>query len=528
MTTANLSQGAACASALLLLALATSGPASAQAEVRDLGSRLELFVDDYLVESMSGVTRELHSPERKGPVMIFDRPWEGGATCYITVFQDGDLYRMYYRGQPLLGQYGDSAWTQGDWNAICGPEVTCYAESRDGIHWTRPELRLFEGEFVDRYGKKFTLTAPNNVIWVGQGPLLHSTHNFTPFKDTNPACPPEARYKAIARWLNSPDPSPPQPDATGYLWPPGAGLVAFQSADGIHWSLMQEERIIKKTETDSQNVAFWDPVRGCYVCYTRVWRKEGWTWRSIATLTSEDFLHWSDPPVWLDYGGAPDEHMYTCNILPYFRAPHIYLGLIMRLVGGRMWVQQHPEHEISDGVLMSSRDGVHFDRSFMEGWIRPGLDPQRESWIHCNTMPAWGLLETAPDELSVYWIDHYGQPGSIAQLQRGTLRLDGFVSMHAKYAGGEFTTKPLTFAGRELVMNFSTSAVGSVRVEIQDQAGVPLPGFALADCPEIYGDAIEQAVKWQAGSDVSALAGQVVRLRFVIKDVDLYSIRFRD
>jgi len=368
-------------------------------------------------------------------------------------------------------------------------------------------------------------------VWIGQGKQVDSTANFVPFKDTNPDCKPEARYKAIGRVFlqepDLPDPSPPQPDATGYPWAPGIGLLAFQSPDGIHWSLMQEERIIKKTETDAQNVAFWDEVRGCYWHYTRLWRKEGWTWRSIGALTSDDFLHWSDPPVWLDYGGAPDEHLYNPTILPYLRAPHIFLGLTMRLVPGRRWVAGHPQSEISDAVFMASHDGLHFDRSFMEAWIRPGLDPQRQSWIHGNTAPAWGILQTGPEELSVYWVDHVSQLNSIAQLQRGTLRVDGFVSVHAKYAGGEFTTKPLTFAGSELLMNYSTSAVGSVRVEIQDQEGTPIPGFTLADCPEIYGDAIEEVVKWKSGSDVSALTGQVVRLRFVMKDADLYAIRFR-
>jgi hypothetical protein len=238
-----------------------------------------------------------------------------------------------------------------------------------------------------------------------------------------------------------------------------------------------------------------------------------------------------DPPEWIEHsgvpGGVPAEHMYTCCVLPYFRAPHIYLGLINRLVPGRPWAPTHPETEVSDAVFMSSRDGLHFDRSFMEGWIRPGMDPNRESWIHCNTAPAWGIVETAPGELSVFWIDHYGQSKSIPKLQRGTLRTDGFVSMHAKYAGGEFTTKPLSFKGRELVMNFSTSAVGSVRVEIQDAAGKPLPGFTADDCPEIYGDAIEEVVKWKAGSDVGKLAGQPVRVRFVMKDADLYAIQFR-
>ena len=78
-----------------------------------------------------------------------------------------------------------------------------------------------------------------------------------------------------------------------------------------------------------------------------------------------------------------------------------------------------------------------------------------------------------------------------------------------------------------MAVNFSTSVVGSLRVEILDEADKPIPGFAMADCPEIYGDAIEQAVAWKGGSDVSALAGQTVRLRIALKDADLYSIQFR-
>lgn len=490
-----------------------------------IDSRIELFVDAYLIGEMKGLTRELHSPERKGPVMAFDQPWEGAATGNVAVFDDGipggtPSYRMYYVGIPMRGTYGE-------YPNIYGPSVVCLAESRDGMRWTRPGLKIFSGDFADRNGKKFTMPEPNNIVWIGQGKYVNTSDNFVPFKDANPDCKPEARYKAIGRYLHLPDTDPPDRDETGYPWPPGAGLMALKSPDGIHWSLMQQERIIKKTETDAQNVAFWDSVCGEYRCYTRVKRKDGSFLRLIATLTSKDFIHWSDPPIWLDYGGAPEEHLYNDCILPYFRAPHIYLGMIMRLVPGRRWVQNHPEAEITDAVFMSSRDGVHFDRSFMEGWIRPGLDPQRESWLHGNTAPAWGLLATAPGELSVYWVDHGQQLGSIPQLQRGTLRTDGFVSVHAKYDGGEFTTKPLSFTGGELVMNFSTSATGSVRVEIQDADGKPIPGFTLDDCPEIYGDQIDQVVTWQQGSDVNKLAGQPVRLRFLMKDADLYSIQFR-
>jgi len=173
--------------------------------------------------------------------------------------------------------------------------------------------------------------------------------------------------------------------------------------------------------------------------------------------------------------------------------------------------------------LRSEPDTDHAT-SFMEAWIRPGLDVK--SWVHCGVTMAWGLLQTGPEELSVYWLQNYYQPDRISYLQRGTLRPDGFVSMNAPYAGGEFTTKPLRFQGKELTINFSTSAVGSVRVEIQDVDGKPIDGYGLQQCPEIYGDRIEHVVAWKGGSDLSALAGKPVRLRFVMKDSDLYSVRF--
>ena len=95
------------------------------------------------------------------------------------------------------------------------------------------------------------------------------------------------------------------------------------------------------------------------------------------------------------------------------------------------------------------------------------------------------------------------------------------------YAGGEFTTRPIRFKGKELVINYATSAVGSVRVEIRGEDGKPLPGFNLRSCPQIFGDELEHIVSWKGGSDVSQLEGKPIRLRFVMKDADLYSVRFR-
>jgi hypothetical protein len=119
-----------------------------------------------------------------------------------------------------------------------------------------------------------------------------------------------------------------------------------------------------------------------------------------------------------------------------------------------------------------------------------------------------------------YWRD--GE----SRLRRYTIRVDGFVSVNAPYAGGEIVTRPLIFSGAELEVNYSTSAAGSLRIELQDPAGKPLPGFSLAECPEIVGDDIEHVVQWKSGSDVSQVSRQPVRLRFVMKDADLYAVRF--
>jgi hypothetical protein len=77
------------------------------------------------------------------------------------------------------------------------------------------------------------------------------------------------------------------------------------------------------------------------------------------------------------------------------------------------------------------------------------------------------------------------------------------------------------------VVNFSTGAAGRLRVELQNAAGEPLPGFALADAVDQVGDETDRVVVWKAGRDVGRLAGNAVRLRFVMQDADLYSLRFR-
>lgn len=437
-----------------------------------IGSRLEPFVDDFLIERMEGVELQLQHPVPRETVITFDAPWEGDTSAYVTVFKDGDRYRMYYRGSG-----GDSGTA----------EVTCTAESPDGIHWTKPKLGLFE----------VAGTKENNVVWIVKG-----GHAFVPFKDTNPSAKPDETYKAVA---------PTSGDAKG------AVLYTYVSRDGYHWKQLGTEPIITDGKFDSQNLAFWDAERKEYVCYYRDYRNST---REIKRSTSKDFVRWT-PGEWVTYNLAPEQY-YTNAIIPYFRAPHIYVGFPKRFVLDRKAVESHRFPGVSDGVFISSRDGLVFHK-WPQGFHRPGLD--QENWTDRNNMAAWGILELTPGETSIYYSQHYRHPTN--GMVRTTIRTDGFVSVHAGSKAGEMVTKPLVFDGKELVINYSTSAVGGVQVEIQDADGKPVSGFALDDCPVIYGDEIERVVKWKSGSDVSSLAGKPIRLRFKMTDADLYSMRFR-
>lgn len=435
----------------------------------DLGTRLELFVDDYLVEEAEHVTWSLQRPTPREVVLVTDQPWEGNTCAYYTIFQDGDLYRMYYRGSHYDTAQKKSAHR----------EVTCYAESRDGIHWEKPHLRLFE----------FEGSRENNIVWDGPG-----THNFTPFKDANPACPPEARYKALA-------------SQSGL----GSGLLAFRSSDGIHWSLMSETPVITAGAFDSQNLAFWDATIGRYRAYWRIF-KDGV--RDIRTATSKDFLHW-EPWQDLDYGNAPREHLYTNAILSYERAPHILLGFPTRFL---------PNTEQVEPTFMCSRDGVHF-RRYLDAVI-PRDAPQDRDGNRSNYM-TWGMvkLPDRPHEYSMYATEAY-YTGPASRLRRFTYRVDGFVSLSSNDGVGEILTKPIVFSGHMLVLNFVSKPQGWLAVEIQDVTRKPIPGFALDDCERLQGDSVDQAVSWRQSKNLEALAGVPVRLRIVLKDADLFSLRF--
>jgi hypothetical protein len=468
-----------------LVALAPALRAEEPPKPIDLGSRRELFVDKHLIDKLDGVALRLEQPRDEGVALKFDKPWEGAFCAYCTIIRDGTEYRAYYRGNPTAGRDGSDT------------EVTCVATSKDGLTWTKPELGLFEVRG----------TKANNVVLAGMAPF---SHNFCPFIDTKPGVPKAERYKALAGTSKT-------------------GLCAFVSEDGLKWKKLRDGPVITKGAFDSQNVPFWSESEGCYVCYFRVFVDRV---RRISRTTSKDFLTWT-APVLMGYGDGPVEHLYTNQTHPYFRAPHVYVGVAARFMPGRqvltaeqakaVGVNPNYYKDCSDGVLITTRGGDRYDRTFPEGFLTPGIGA--ENWVSRTNYPALNVVPTGPSEMSLYVNQNYGQPTS--HLRRYSLRLDGFAAAVAPYAGGELVTKPFTFKGNELALNFATSAAGGVRVEVQDASGKPLPGFALADAVEMIGNETDRVARWKGGADVSALAGKPVRLGFVMKDARLYAFQFR-
>jgi hypothetical protein len=478
----------------------------------NIGARRELFVDRLLIHRLENTILKLHEPVPAGVAIRLDKPWEGPANFGMSVIQDHDRYLMYYRGMALVDENDQNG-------------VGCVAESRDGETWTKPSLNL-----VKRPG-----WINNNIVATDAG-VPEFSFPCAPWVDTRPGVPRRERIKTFRSEPVSGE------KHTAFIDPAGPKrLVFWGSADGFTFrNLDPQPELVSNLRNcfDGGNTMFWSEAEQQYVLYYRWYDGEwGHGRRSMARTTSKDFMRWTES-VPMTYGDNPREQFYTNNTQPYFRAPHLYVAPAARFMEGRRVVTDAQAEAIglvtshghfygndcSDAVLLTSRAGsTQYDRTFVETFIRPGLGAS--NWVSRTNYPLTGILPCGPDRMMYFVSRHYMQASW--HIERLLLRTDGFASVTAPWAGGELVTKPLIFAGNELEINYRTGAPGFVRVEIQDADGKPIPGYTIEDCPEIIGDEIERIVAWKQGSDVSRLAGRPVRLRFELKDADLFALRFK-
>ena len=501
-TVVSIGLGCCLVTSILLVALP---PDIGAVETVDIGSQRELFVDDHVIEAIDGDARlELQRPVPQKLALVTDKPWEGNTCAYYTVFCDTNaageaICRLYYRGS---GYDLDN-------RSAAHRYVTCYAESTDGIHWTKPNLGLYEFE-----GSK-----ENNIVFDGAG-----TGSFAPFKDTNPDCPPEERYKALGQVHRS---GTPHYAAQGEMT-----VFSYKSPDGIRWTI-SDGPLITRGDFDSQNTAFWDAHAGMYREYHRVRFYQppdgdliigGFAarpgYRSIMTGTaSKNFLNWTswtEPKLLKFDDDIGPQQLYTNAVRNYPRAPHILIGFPTRLLP--------EENNRVEPIFMTSRDGYTFRR-----WATPVIPeeaPEDRAGNRSNYM-AWGLVPTPGNdrEYSVYGSENYLSK-TPTRLRRFTYRVDGFVALRGGKEGGQLTTKPLNVGSGKLEINYLARPGGQVRVEIQDADGQPLANFSADDCDPLQGDEIAQRISWR-GDENGPFIGRPVRVRFEVKDADLFSFRFK-
>ena len=469
----------------------------------------EVFWDDWLVSEKRGVEVRMHSPVARDVAFRCDEKWEGCDSGYFQVFRDGPMYRLYYRGADDL--------RDGDGHRVSGYTGRfCYAESADGLRFTRPELGI-----VSSYG-----TRRNNLLFDRE------MDNIFIFRDDNPDCPPEEKYKGLCGEYRQ-------------------GLMLYSSADGVRFA-DRGVCVIREGHFDSLNTCFWNKEAGRYDLYYRSFHPappdggpernvEGHV-RDIRHAVSPDFRHWTDMGR-VSYGeGAPDFQMYTNNVMPYPRAPHVLVGWPTRYCERKMDAQNLPrlpdwpqrrgmiEEEgrsgsaMTDSMLMMSRDGQNFRRE-EEAFLRPG--PERSgTWTYGDCYMAYGLAQTknaisGDEEISLYATESYRFAPTA--LRRYTLRADGFWSWHCPWREGRILTRPLLLPGDDISLNFSTSAQGYVRLRVCDETGAPMEGL---DSGCLFGDSLDRPVPFPGS--LAALKDRPVRLEFLMSDADLYSMTCRD
>lgn len=461
-----------------------------------VGTQRQLFLDDFWFAQKKDIKLALHLPVPREAVITCDQPWEKRHLHYSCVLKDGELFRMWYRADDGRGRTS-----------------ICYAESRDGIQWDKPKLGL-----VPWGGSR-----ENNIIF--PNPVIPGGNGCSVIVDPHAAK--DERYKLITA------------RSTAEIW-------GYVSADGLQWREAAPGPILDKRNWgyDSHNILLWDEERQRYVIFCRGWiDKQGKTimpkngdektldfsnmFRVIRRSESSDFRTWSKPEmiVAADKDDPPHFDFYTNAAIKYPRAARAWFMFPMVLIQGGRRFPGAPHAGTSDVQFMTSRDGHTWDRRFRRPYLHHGQD--KRNWVDRNPIMGVGMLQTRPEELSLYYSELYRSPAS--QLRRATLRTDGFVSAQGPYRGwGKFTTLPLSMNGRELELNYRTSGGGTIQVELQNAEGKPLPGFALADCPDIFGDKIAGIVRWKTGSDLSRHANHPIRLRVRMRDADLFAFRFRD
>ena len=471
----------------------------------------QLFVDDYLIGSSENVTRQVHEMRKHpaNPLVVPDKPWE-----YSKPQKAHRAMLMLVRRNDKTGRF--QMWYAGAAYHTLASGVrarypACYAESDDGIKWTKPELGLFEFE-----GSK-----ANNIV--DPAGFMRSLI-FDPSRPDPNDDDPNRRYKAIFRHERK--------------YVPQEGFFLCTSPDGIHW---KNENVLVAVRTQSGDgytvpvtgisdgsTVRWDSTLGEYIGTPRLnmfvlesWRPdlhptERKPMRVFGMMESEDLVHWTRPRVSLypDALDGPDAQIYRHATFEY---ESMWIGLL-----GKMQMLRRGR-KTTEVQLTASRDGRHWSRVAKREPVLPLGKP--DAWDCDYPAPADGPLLVGNDLWFYYWSGPaLGSKESIVQsIGLAILRRDGFASLNAGDECGVIVTRPLDFEGKRLHVNATVAGGGEIRVAVLDEKRKPIAGYSVGGCKAITGDGIDRPVSWTGKTDLAGLQNSKVRLRFELRNAKLYS-----
>ena len=495
----------------------------------DIQNRRECFFDDYLIDKeKSTVEIRLHKPQRKKVLLELYRTWEPNLCTFFCMIRAEGLWKAYYVCNHPKNKY------------------VAYMESEDGEYWVRPNLGIVE----------FNGSKENNILFDVE--MLKEFDftgfdNMSVFYDENPLCPADEKYKMVAWWQGH------------------AALTTLLSADGIHFT--KSRFITDDGAFDSQNRAFYSASHKKYFCYYRgehapadgtdlmdksytdgtanalfdpekfLLREPGagthTFLRDVRVTVSDDFHTWAKQQK-IETSGA-DCQLYNNCIFPYPRAPHMLIGFPLRYVERKAWTKNYDELcgredrldrisrmarlglAVSDGLFMASRDGYTFKK--YDEAILPPPPENPEAFVYGDGTATPVLIEVpseipgADNEYMMIVRESYRTAKGFNKLVKYTVRLDGFVSLHADGEVKKAATKPFTYSGENLYANIATSARGSAYFTLKcgDEAYTSV---------EVFGNATHKRIRFDDDEAVKRLAGKEVTLEIKMLDCDLYSIKF--
>ncbi|MBI3657444.1 MAG: hypothetical protein HY232_13600 [Acidobacteria bacterium] len=456
-------------------------------------------------DSPRGIRLVMERPQRSGPLLQPERPWEKEGINFITLIHDLDRYRAWGGCQA------------GKSNSFC------YFESSDGLKWTRPELGLVE----------FEGSSKNNLIDVAAGSVF-----------IDPSSPPEERYKAVR--LSDKHTIA---DLTDYIkrrpkdidWRSERGdinylaypIMGAVSADGLHWKLKPEPLIVE--HSDTLIVAYYDSILRKYVIYTRNWmvgpqsanardpRRQRWLdmgRRSIGRTESDHFGDFPLSDVILEPGPdmAPSDVLYTNCKTTIPGAPD------QHLLFPTVW---HTSDDTTTVVAASSHNGKVWH--YLPG--PPVLETANfGEWDGGSVFASPNLVEL-PDgawalPYSGFNFPHKYPRGSWAYRPGYVLWPKGrMVALEAKDQG-EFATVGLVPPGRRLRMNAVTQRGGRILVEVADIDGKTRVGHSFQEAVPIIGDQYRTPVTWGKEGRLVEEAGEPIILRFRMEKARIYWLDF--